>query len=199
LTQPDQIGLPGPVWLGSRPRSDPPLPLSLVPHLTHRAPDAPGVALPADHQPRWRPPPPPASTGPPSPDLPRHAVCPASRLLCTPRQPLLRLGFRPTSDAELWRCSGRLRWWYNQVGLLGLLVLARLGAGGDVVVLVGCCGGGTAAVPDCPTASTPVGRRVPRNPGDANLLPNLPTLRPRRRRNGAADATPASPPHAISL
>jgi hypothetical protein len=81
-------------------------------------------------------------------------------------------------------------------GLLRLpcvLVLLWRCTGGDVVVLVGCCGGGTTAVPDCPTASTPVGRRVPRNPGDSDLLPKRPTLLPRHRRDGAADATPASP------
>jgi hypothetical protein len=52
-------------------------------------------------------------------------------------------------------------------GLLRLpcvLVLLWRCTGGDVVVLVGCCGGGTAAVPDYPTASTPAGRRCSCNP-----------------------------------
>jgi hypothetical protein len=38
------------------------------------------------------------------------------------------------------------------------------GGTGDVVILVGCCGGSTAAVPDYPTASTPAGRRCSCNP-----------------------------------
>jgi hypothetical protein len=110
LTQPDQIGPPGPVGLGSIPRSDPPLPLSLGRLLTHSrmSPSAHGAAV---SPPCPRPPSPhPVSVVwgslSPSHDLPHPPIrfdsCGPSRSF-SPSEPYCGEGFGPDA-AVLRRC-----------------------------------------------------------------------------------------------
>jgi hypothetical protein len=222
LVQLDHFGPPGPVRLGSRPRPDPQFPLSLVPHLTHRAPSWPPMrcrrrcsAL-ADRRPA--PAPPHTGEAPPNPP---HST-PSSRSLgITPhtrptwnpshgfaravgaafssyRWPTLARSHDagtppPSSSSGPPRRSSRPQtsrpcvsgslviWWSGGVVLcppFREFDAGRMAVAATPVSMIPCLTalflswwcyghGGDAAVPDYPSSSTPVGWRVPRNPGIA--------------------------------